>query len=58
MQAAKLLKVSDQTILDWHTEKLFPNAYRLNPNKKKSRIRIPRRDVEAILKMQGRALDE
>jgi len=46
-EAAALLKVSDQTIVNWIHDGLFPNAIKLNPSKRNSPIRIPRVDVEA-----------
>ena len=45
-EAAELLKVSDQTIINWMRDGLFPNAIKLNPSKKNSPIRIPRKDIE------------
>lgn len=54
-QAADLLKVSDQTIINWMRDGLFPNAYKLNPTKKNSPIRIPRADIDKALDAQRKA---
>ena len=51
-EAAALLKVSDQTIVNWIHDGLFPNAIKLNPSKRNSPIRIPRSDVVAVQKGQ------
>lgn len=54
-QAASLLKVSDQTIINWMRDGLFPHAYKLNPTKKNSPIRIPRVDIDQALDAQRKA---
>lgn len=55
-QAAELLKVSDQTVLNWLRDGFFPNAFKLNPTKKNSPIRIPRSDVDKVRAAQRKAL--
>lgn len=55
-QAAKILSVSDQTVINWMREGLFPNAYKLNPSKKNSPIRIPIKDVDKVRAAQLKAL--
>lgn len=55
-QAATLLNVTYQTIVNWMRDGIFPNAYKLNPTKKNSPIRIPRSDVEKVLKARREAL--
>jgi predicted site-specific integrase-resolvase len=54
--AAELFMVSDQTILNWLNDGMFPNAIKLNPKKKNSPIRIPREDIEKVLQAQARAV--
>jgi predicted site-specific integrase-resolvase len=55
-EAAEILHVSDQTVINWWREGLFPNAIKLNPTKRNSPIRIPRKDVDKAFKTQERAL--
>jgi predicted DNA-binding transcriptional regulator AlpA len=55
-QAGELLGVSDQTVLNWMRDGLFPNAIKLNPSKKNSPIRIPRSDIAKVLESQARAV--
>lgn len=54
-QAAEILGVSDQTVINWTREGIFPNAIKLNPTKRNSPIRIPRGEVDKVRKEQLRA---
>ena len=54
--AGELLGVSDQTVINWMRDGMFPNAKKLNPTKRNSPIRIPRADIEKILDAQNRAV--
>jgi predicted site-specific integrase-resolvase len=51
-EAAALLQISDQTIINWVRDGVFPNAIQLNPSKRNSPIRIPRGDVVAVQRGQ------
>lgn len=55
-EAADILSVSDQTIINWWREGYFPNAKKLNPKKRNSPIRIPFEDVEKARKAQRYAV--
>jgi len=52
IEAADILRVSDQTVTNWFHDGVFPNAIKLNPSKRNSPIRIPREDVDALRKAQ------
>jgi len=47
-EAADMLGVSDQTVINWIKDGVFPNAYKLNPKKSNSPIRIPKGDVTEV----------
>lgn len=51
-EAADILGVSDQTIINWIRDGVFPNAIKLNPAKRNSPIRIPHDDVVVFSKRQ------
>jgi predicted site-specific integrase-resolvase len=51
-EAAELLQVSDQTVINWIREGAIPNAIKLNPSKRNSPIKIPLQEVLAIRKKQ------
>jgi predicted site-specific integrase-resolvase len=51
-EAAEILHISDQTVLNWIRDGVFPNAIKLNPSKRNSPIRIPHVDVVAFSKGQ------
>lgn len=51
-EAAEILQISDQTVINWMRDGVFPNAIKLNPSKRNSPIRIPRSDVVAVQKGQ------
>jgi predicted site-specific integrase-resolvase len=48
-EVATRLGVDANTIGGWCNLGYFPNAYRVNPKKRKSRWRIPKRDVDAFI---------
>jgi len=45
-EAGILLGVSSRTITEWYKDGNFPNAYKLNPGKRNSPLRIPMLDIE------------
>lgn len=49
-QVAEMLKVSDQTVINWFDQGKFPNAIRLDPERYNAPIIIPRSDVAAFSK--------
>jgi predicted DNA-binding transcriptional regulator AlpA len=55
-QVAEFLGVSDQTVINWMRDGVFPNAIKLNPEKRNSPIRIPRADVVAFDKRRRSAM--
>lgn len=49
-QAANILGVSARTIRNWIKKGRFPNAYKLDPQSKKSSYKIPKIDVDSFLR--------
>jgi len=54
-KAAEMLGVSDQTVINWWRDGLFPNAFKANPRKKNSKLLIPRKDVDQAKLAQKQA---
>jgi len=48
-EAAEILEVSDQTIINWWKEG-FIEGYKLNPSKSNSAIRVSRKRIDQILR--------
>jgi transposase len=47
-EAAEILEVSDQTIINWWKEGII-EGYKLNPSKSNSPIRVSKKRIEKIL---------
>lgn len=54
-EAVEVFHVSDQTVINWWREGLFPNAYKANPKKKNSKLLIPIKDIEQVQAAQRKA---
>lgn len=54
-EAMKVFHVSDQTLINWWRDGLFPNAYKANPTKKNSKLLIPIKDIEQVRASQRKA---
>ena len=54
-EAGKILGVSTDTVLDWFNAGEFPGAYKLNPTRRNSPIRIPHSAVQAKLQQRQAA---
>lgn len=50
VEAGEILGVSKDTIVDWFNAGELPGAYKLNPRRKNSPLRVPRSAVEAKLR--------
>jgi len=48
-EAAEMLEVSDQTIINWWKEGII-EGYKLNPSKSNSPIRVSKKRIEKILR--------
>jgi len=57
-ESAEFLGVSDQTVLNMWKDGLLPDAYKINPSKTNSPLRIPKKNIEKILRARKNQRDQ